>query len=149
MKHSTQITQWNEAAEQLRSVRTRVFVEEQKVPESLEWDEQDETAIHVLSVDTNGQGIATARLLRNGQIGRMAVLPQYRGQGLGHEILSMLLGTAKQKGYPRVFLHAQTSAVGFYEKHGFKAQGDVFLEANIPHQHMEFDLNQTDNWSRN
>ena len=140
LKHSTQISRWSDSAEQLKAIRTQVFIEEQKVPASLGGDDQDETAIHVLTTDSNGQGLGTARLLPNGQIGRMAVLAQYRRQGLGHEMLMLLLHTARENGYPRVFLHAQTSAVGFYQKHGFIIRGKEFMEADIPHQTMELDL---------
>lgn len=140
VNYQTRIAQWNESAELLKSVRTLVFIDEQKVPESMEWDRQDETAIHALSTDTHGRAVATGRLLPNGQIGRMAVLPALRGKGLGSKVLSLLLQAAKQKGLSKVFLHSQKTAINFYEKHGFASCGEPFMEAGIAHQAMELDL---------
>ncbi|MDH5324797.1 MAG: GNAT family N-acetyltransferase [Gammaproteobacteria bacterium] len=137
-KHEFQIqrTHWARSAPQLQKIRKQVFVHEQKVPEELEWDNLDDAAEHVLVCDSNGSAIATARLLDTGQIGRMAVLTPYRGRGIGHSMLSLLIETARQKGFSQVFVHAQQSALGFYQKHGFEAEGELFMEANIPHLHM-------------
>lgn len=127
---------WNEAREALSEVRHRVFIQEQNVPESLEWDEADAHCIHVLARDDQARPIGCARLLEDGQIGRMAVIESWRGRGVGAALLRTLLERAKEAGLHAVFLHAQTQAIGFYERLGFTAQGEVFMEADIPHRYM-------------
>ena len=129
------IAAWPEEKEPLSSVRRQVFIIEQHVPEDLEWDEFDETSIHfIASID--GKAIATARLTTDGQIGRLAVLVPYRNHGIGSQLLQLVLSTAQDKHYPKVYLHAQLEAIPFYEKHGFKAEGNIFYEADIPHRGM-------------
>jgi predicted GNAT family N-acyltransferase len=131
---------WNASREQLRAVRHAVFVEEQHVPEDLEWDEADERAYHVLAFDDEGVAIGTGRLRLDGQIGRMAVAKEWRGRGVGGAILAALLELARKEGCTVVRLHAQTHALDFYKKYGFTAVGDEFDEAGIPHRAMELRL---------
>jgi len=126
---------WPEEKEQLSSVRRQVFIVEQQVPEELEWDEFDETSTHFIA-SIGDKIIGTARLKTDGQVGRMAVLEPYRKHGIGSQLLQLVLSTAQDKHYPKVYLHAQVEAIPFYEKHGFTAEGDVFYEANIPHRGM-------------
>ena len=129
------IADWAEEKELLSSVRRQVFIIEQQVPDELEWDEFDETATHIVaSIDC--KIIGTARLKTDGQIGRMAVLKPYRNQGIGSRLLQLVLTTAQDKQYPKVYLHAQVEAIPFYEKHGFTSEGDIFYEADIPHRGM-------------
>ncbi|HSQ06393.1 MAG TPA: GNAT family N-acetyltransferase, partial [Chromatiaceae bacterium] len=85
---------WGTDREALRSVRLAVFVQEQGVPEELEWDSVDAGAVHLLGLSAEGTPIATARLLPTGQIGRMAVLPQWRGRGVGTALLREVLSLA-------------------------------------------------------
>lgn len=136
---SIQQTEFYKAAG-IKSVRETVFIQEQRVPEELEWDQHDAEAIHVIAVDTNDQVIGTARLLTDGHIGRMAVLEPWRKHGVGSAMLQKLLSIAKQLHLTRVFLHAQTSAIGFYEQHGFNTVGEEFMDAGIPHRYMQKDL---------
>jgi predicted GNAT family N-acyltransferase len=124
----------------IKTVREQVFIQEQHVPEELEWDEHDAKAIHVVAFDTDDQVIGTARLLADGHIGRMAVLEAWRKNGVGSAMLENLLLLARQGSLSKVFLHAQTSAIGFYEYHGFRALGEEFMDAGIPHRYMEKDL---------
>jgi predicted GNAT family N-acyltransferase len=131
---------WNASRDQLRAVRHAVFVEEQHVPEDLEWDEADERAYHVLAFDEEGVAIGTGRLRLDGQIGRMAVAREWRGRGVGGAILAALLELARKEGCTVVRLHAQTHALDFYKKYGFTAVGDEFDEAGIPHRAMELRL---------
>ncbi len=121
----------------IKIVRETVFIQEQHVPVELEWDELDEAATHVIALDNAVHVIGTARMLANGHIGRMAVLPAWRHQGVGSAMLKELLLLAQQKQLAKVFLHAQTTAVGFYERHGFEATGEEFMDAGIPHRYME------------
>ena len=128
---------WSEAARQLRSVRHAVFVVEQRVPESLEWDAADATSLHALAVDARGAAVGCARLLPDGHIGRVAVLAPWRRRGVGSALLSRLIDEARARGDAHVILNAQVDAMPFYERYGFVARGDVFEEAGIAHRVME------------
>ncbi len=129
------IADWNAERNSLVKIRRQVFIEEQNVPEDMEWDEHDSSSTHFLATLDN-KVIATARLKTDGQIGRMAVLAEYRNKGIGSKLLKFVLLTAKQQKQKNVYLHAQVSAIPFYKKHGFTAGGDIFYEANIPHREM-------------
>jgi len=129
------VADWTLDKDALQGIRYRVFVEEQKVPVELEWDEYDDTATHFI-VTLSGEAIACARLKNDGQIGRMAVLTEHRNQGIGQELLRFVIRTAAEKNINDIYLHAQVSAIPFYEKQGFKTVGEVFYEANIPHREM-------------
>jgi predicted GNAT family N-acyltransferase len=131
---------WNAAREKLHAVRRAVFIEEQQVPEELEWDDADERSYHVLATSSDGTAIGTGRLKLDCQIGRMAVLREWRGRGVGDAILRALLGLAHKEGCSVVRLHAQTHALAFYERHGFTAIDGEFEEAGIPHRAMELRL---------
>ncbi|HSG91300.1 MAG TPA: GNAT family N-acetyltransferase [Pseudomonadales bacterium] len=131
---------WDSEETLVRSLRNRVFVREQQVPQALEWDGQDEDAVHLLAFDHRGDAIGTARLLPSGQIGRMAVLPERRGFGIGRALLDAAVQAARDRGDYEVFLNAQTHALGFYEAAGFRATGDTFEEAGIAHQRMDLAL---------
>jgi len=127
---------WHDAKPALQSIRRRVFIEEQSVPEDLEWDNLDKDCIHLLACNDKNEPIATARLLDNGHIGRMAVLKEYRHQGIGSAMLDQLIEYCKQHQL-QPHLDAQTVAIGFYEKKGFKTTSDTFMDAGIPHKHMK------------
>jgi predicted GNAT family N-acyltransferase len=120
----------------LRAVRETVFVVEQQVPPELEADALDPHCRHVLARDREGAPIGTGRLTPQHRIGRMAVLPEWRGRGVGAAMLQSLIDLARELRYPEVELHAQLSAVGFYEKFGFTAEGEEFEEAGIRHRTM-------------
>jgi predicted GNAT family N-acyltransferase len=127
---------WTRDGEVLRLIRRRVFIEGQGVPEDLEWDGQDQGATHLLARDGDGQPMGTARLLPTGQLGRMAVLPEWRGRGVGRALLRRALEIAAGAGLPAPFLNAQTSALPFYVRMGLKPVGKEFMEAGIPHCRM-------------
>lgn len=118
------------------SIRLAVFVEEQGVPRDLELDQYDPDYRHLLAVGNDGQPIGTARLTPTGQIGRMAVLREWRGRGIGRRLLNRLLDIAAQSDIWEVFLNAQCTAADFYRQAGFQSEGAVFAEAGIPHQRM-------------
>lgn len=123
-----------------REVRYTVFVQEQNVPESLELDEFDSVSLHVLALDANGYAVGTGRLLPDGHIGRVAVLKQLRGYGVGASIMRALMNAARDHGHTGVELSAQCHAAQFYERLGFKQYGDVYQEAGIAHVFMRCDL---------
>ncbi len=125
----------------LSEIRRRVFIEEQNVPEDLEWDGADEEAQHWLAF-LNNEPVGTARMLRNGHIGRMAVLTRARQRGVGSQILRAILTAATQQPLREIYLHAQTHALPFYERLGFIAEGPEFLDADIPHRTMRLILRQ-------
>ena len=81
---------WHASRDKLRAIRHAVFVEEQRVPEALEWDDADERAYHVLATSSEGEAIGTGRLKLDGQIGRMAVQREWRRRGVGTAILKVL-----------------------------------------------------------
>jgi len=120
----------------LRSVREVVFVKEQKVPIEEEWDALDPQCIHVIARALDGTPIGTGRLTPEHKIGRMAVLPPWRGKGVGDALLLALIHEAHGRGWREVALNAQASAVPFYLRHGFEPYGDRFWEAGIEHQAM-------------
>jgi predicted GNAT family N-acyltransferase len=124
---------WTADRDALRAVRWKVFVEEQHVPEDEEWDEHDPRCRHVIAAAADGTPIGTGRLLPDGHIGRMAVLKEWRGRGIGSALLSRLLQLSREARHEVTRLHAQTHALGFYERHGFIAEGEEFMEAGIPH----------------
>ncbi|PWT74281.1 MAG: GNAT family N-acetyltransferase [Proteobacteria bacterium] len=127
---------WPQDAEPLRAVREAVFVREQSVPIELEWDGMDGECLHVLAIDQAGRPIGTGRLLPDGHIGRMAVLPQWRHRGVGGAILKELIEAARERSLAEIVLNAQTHAQGFYARFGFVSEGAEFLDAGIPHRTM-------------
>lgn len=129
------ITGWAESGPALQKVRREVFIREQQVPESEEWDEDDATSVHAL-VTLNREPVGTGRLNLAGKIGRIAVVARMRGRGIGATILRRLLEEAERRGIRGPYLHAQLQAVPFYEKFGFTGEGEVFDEAGIPHLRM-------------
>lgn len=122
--------------ESLRRVRETVFVEEQRVPMELEWDEDDENALHALAEDPAGHPIGTGRLTGDGRIGRMAVMKDWRGRGVGRAILEWLTEAARSRGIDEIVLSAQISAINFYRRFGYTEEGDEFIDAGIPHRRM-------------
>ena len=138
---------WKEAEVEAFLVRQEVFILEQGVPAELELDELDSSAAHVL-VYQDAHCIGTGRLVnlsaKQAQIGRMAVLAKFRGKGIGKLILQKLVDLAASQGAQDIILHSQVSAISFYEKLGFQAQGDVYDEAGIPHRNMMLTLANSD-----
>lgn len=131
-----EIVDWFERRSDLVSVRTIVFVEEQKVPLEMECDEWDSISTHWLATDEEGKPIGTARLLPKGRIGRVAVLKNLRRSGVGHLLMTAILDEALKRGLSELHLHAQVHSIPFYEKSGFTPVGDTFDEAGIPHVEM-------------
>lgn len=134
--HRLRIVDWEDEASALRMIRTAVFIHEQRVPEELEWDEFDIISTHVLAFNADGQPVGTVRLLPDGRIGRMAVLKEWRGIGIGRAMMLKVLEEVSNRGIPKAILNAQTAAVRFYEKFGFQAHGKEFMDAGIPHVKM-------------
>ncbi|MFJ6073435.1 GNAT family N-acetyltransferase [Streptomyces sp. NPDC093065] len=132
------------------AVRKDVFVAEQKVPEDIEYDAYDADAVHVLAVRADGVPLGTGRLLHGaaatakngdgdpavGSLGRLAVTANARGLGVGAALVRAVEDAARARGLTAVDLHAQTHALGFYERLGYQAYGPEFPDAGIPHRAM-------------
>ena len=131
---------WQELGRDASALRTRVFVNEQRIPADLEWDEADKDAVHAVAYNRIGQVVATGRLLQAepgvAKIGRMAVHEVLRGSGYGQQVLHALSHAATARGDREVVLHAQRTAAGFYKRLGFQVRGEPFEEAGIPHIEM-------------
>ncbi|MDH3442518.1 MAG: GNAT family N-acetyltransferase [Deltaproteobacteria bacterium] len=127
------------------AIRVRVFVKEQGVPAEIELDSEDRRAIHLLA-SIGKKAVGTARVVfRRGsaKIGRMAVLKSHRRMGVGKKLLTRAIASAKRRAVRRIYLHAQVSVIGFYEKMGFRCVGPVFDEAGIPHRKMVLNSRST------
>ena len=131
---------WETARTEASRIRMAVFVEEQGVPASVEMDGRDVECVHALAY-VEGRAVGTGRLLPDGHIGRMAVLKERRASGVGGAILACLVEEARRRGMEQVALSAQTHALGFYRRHGFREVGAIFEEAGIAHQEMRRALN--------
>ncbi|MBV2362516.1 GNAT family N-acetyltransferase [Streptomonospora nanhaiensis] len=124
------------------AIRGAVFIAEQQVPIEEEWDAHDLDADHLLA-RIDGVPAGTARLVaagRRGVLGRLAVLPGARGTGAGAALVRAVEEQARKRGVTEIELHAQTHALGFYERLGYAAHGEEFLDAGIWHLHMSKDL---------
>ena len=130
-------TDWARDATRLSAIRRAVFIQEQGVPEALEWDEHDADALHLLITQADGIPIGCARLLPDGHIGRMAVLRVWRGRGVGRALLAAAIRAAQAHGHATLKLSAQIHAAGFYADAGFVAEGEAYEEAGIPHVAMQ------------
>jgi predicted GNAT family N-acyltransferase len=102
----------------------------------MEWDGLDDEAVHAIAFSDDHLAIGYARLLNTKQLGRMAVLPQYRRQGVGCALLLQLENEARNRQFDHIFLHAQVQALPFYERQGYATRGGPFDEAGIPHMLM-------------
>jgi predicted GNAT family N-acyltransferase len=124
-------------------VRIDVFVEEQQISRELEFDGLDDECIHFVSYDGN-QPIGAGRLRTiesTGKVQRICVIKDYRGKKIGNEIMYLIHKTAKEKGLNQLVLHAQETAIPFYEKLGYEISSERFFEAGIPHAEMKLNLN--------
>jgi predicted GNAT family N-acyltransferase len=135
--------EWRAAQAEAQRIRFTVFVDEQRVPAELEMDENDAVSIHALAYvgkSAVGRAVGTGRLLPDGHIGRMAVLKEWRGKGVGRELLRALMRRARERGDREVVLSSQVHAMGFYATEGFVPEGPVYVEAGIDHQDMRCKL---------
>lgn len=138
-------TDWHTHAAELAQIRTQVFMEEQQVSAADEWDGLDESATHFLVLqDKNAIG-CTRLLLEHHQghplfhIGRVALLKPWRGQGIGQQLMQQLIQHCQQSSTTTpIYLHAQCERQNFYQRLGFKVEGEVFMDAGIPHIAMHY-----------
>ena len=149
----TRVAQDTADRETCFAVRKEVFVVEQGVPQDIEYDAYDADAVHVLAVREDGVPLGTGRLLYGeaaaaktsgdlsvGSLGRLAVTKEARGLGIGAVLVRAIEDAARARGLAAVDLHAQTQALGFYERLGYVAYGPEFPDAGIPHRAMRRSL---------
>ena len=141
------LTKWfigNDDLTDAHTIRAKVFINEQNVPQELELDDKDAVAQHIVVYDDD-KALATGRLLNeNGEylIGRIAVLKEERKNGYGNIVVKNLIERAAKDGAKEVHVHAQTRSLGFYEKLGFVQLGKEYIEADMPHVHMVYKIEE-------
>ena len=131
-----ELMNWEQAQTIAGPIRFNIFVGEQNVPPGIELDDKDAECMHAVAYDAEGKAIGTGRLLPDGHIGRMAVVKDWRRQGVGDAILDALIEEARKRGHKEVVVAAQLQAAEFYRNHGFVADGKVYKEAGILHENM-------------
>ena len=137
-----EIVKWIDEHESLKMIRQKVFIEEQNVTSQLEWDGMDEEAIHFLAFkNEKAIGCARAFVIENYmQLGRMAVLKAYRGEGVGTALIEKAITTAKLNQLSAIYISAQCQAIDFYKKFGFEITSDIYLDAEILHRDMKLNF---------
>jgi len=139
------LVSWHDAEPLLRAVREAVFMREQGVSAKLEWDGLDEICRHALALNAKGDAIGCGRIIpprgrATARVGRLAVLPEWRGKFVGTALLEALLEYARSVHYPQVMAHAQVQALPFYHRFGFEEEGAEFMDAGMPHIKMRLKL---------
>ena len=134
-KIRVRVADWHKDNADIRRIREAVFIAEQSVPPELEWDAEDAGALHFLALEGD-YPVGTARLLPDGEIGRLSVLKDWRGLKVGDALMEAVIGEAEHRGLTKQKLSAQVQATPFYERLGFTIVSGEFLEAGIPHVDM-------------
>lgn len=133
------IADWRQDEDGIARLRRAVFIDEQRVPETLEWESIDPDCswfVAQTGEKSVRQVVGIVRLTPEGRIGRMAVLTAWRGKGVGSALMRAVLNHAKGMGLMEVHLSAQVHALSFYSRFGFVAEGEVYMDAGIPHRTM-------------
>ena len=131
-----EVTSWNAQRDVLQAIRRRVFIEEQGVPEALEWDDEDANAVHFIARDGK-RPVGCARLLADGTLGRMAVVLEYRRHKVGSQLIHAIENHYQHVMHGhRLSANVQTQAFNFYRHNGFAAEPSFNIDAGIPHVHM-------------
>lgn len=131
---------WEQLEKDAKLIRDQVFIQEQGIAPEDEWDDLDAMVLHFIVYDRE-QPIATARLLPQHSVGRVAVLVPYRKRGIGKILMQHIIDYARQQNLPYLKLSAQTYVTAFYEALGFVVQGEEYLDCGIPHIDMTLELN--------
>ena len=126
---------WDELKNDAKLIREQVFIQEQQIAAEDEWDAEDAVSVHFV-VYNQDQPIATARLLQNNSVGRVAVLKSHRGVGIGKLLMQQIIQQAKHEQREFLKLSSQVHAMQFYTGLGFKVEGEQYLDCGIPHIDM-------------
>ncbi|WP_371185213.1 GNAT family N-acetyltransferase [Thalassotalea maritima] len=141
MSYQIKVVNWEDAEQQLKTVREKVFVYERRIPRHVEFDRRDRRAFHVLVIDKKSQEpIATGRITKQGEISRVCVVISQRKSPVGQEVIATLLDIARKNNLKEVFINSSLDAVDYFAKHNFQPVGGVFMEAGLPRQRMMCDL---------
>lgn len=146
MDLTVRVVDYNEYEAEIRNVRDEVFIREQKVSREDEFDGRDAVCIHVLAF-SDGKPLGTGRLdpTKSGKVGRVAVLEPFRKLGIGRRLMLELENAARKQGLDEIWFHAQLTALPFYERLGYQAEGEEFEEAGIRHVTMRKKLTRPQN----
>jgi len=126
---------WDKLQNDAKLIREQVFIQEQQIAVEDEWDAEDTVSVHFVVYDQD-QPIATARLLQNNSVGRVAVLKSHRGVGIGKLLMQQIIQQAKHEQREFLKLSSQAHAIQFYAGLGFKVEGEQYLDCGIPHIDM-------------
>ena len=126
---------WDELQNDAKLIREQVFIQEQQIAVADEWDAEDAVSVHFVVYDQD-QPIATARLLKNNSVGRVAVLKSHRGLGIGKLLMHQIIQQAKHQQREFLKLSSQVHAIQFYAGLGFNVEGEQYLDCGIPHVDM-------------
>ena len=126
---------WDELQNDAKLIREQVFIQEQQIAVEDEWDAEDAVSVHFVVYDQD-QPIATARLLKNNSVGRVAVLKSHRGLGIGKLLMQQIIQQAKHEQREFLKLSSQVHAIQFYAGLGFNVEGEQYLDCGIPHIEM-------------
>ena len=127
------LADWERNSAAIRGVRNTVFSAEQGISETLDFDGRDQECVHVLAQIGESEIVGTARMLPDGHVGRIAVHKQWRGQGVGTQLVEYLAAVARDRSFAEIYLHSQVQAAEFYSGLRFVARGETFMEAGIEH----------------
>ncbi|MFT6992619.1 MAG: putative GNAT family N-acyltransferase [Paraglaciecola sp.] len=127
---------WGNEQHKLKKLREKVFVCQWRIPAEYEFDHQDSIAFHVLVVNEHNQEVATGRITPTGEIGRIAVEPEFRGPEVYQALFNALLNIARQHGLKDVLVQCELEGVNYYQQQGFRPVGTVFMDAGIARQRM-------------
>ncbi|MFY8273443.1 GNAT family N-acetyltransferase [Pseudoalteromonas sp. SSDWG2] len=129
--------EWGLKDSPIRQIRERVFVFELNIPMSVEFDSRDSSALHFVAYTEQGEPVATARLCKDGLLGRIAVLPEHRNRGIYNELLQYILTNASTCGMQSICINCVLHEVERFKQKGFSPCSSVFMEAGIPRQRLE------------
>jgi predicted GNAT family N-acyltransferase len=127
---------WGHEQHKLKKIREKVFVCQWRIPKEYEFDSQDNIAFHVLVVNEHNQEVATGRITPKGEIGRIAVEPEFRGPEVYQALFNALLNIARQRGLEDVLVQCELEGVSYYQQQGFRPVGSVFMDAGVARQAM-------------
>ena len=140
MTFTVENVDWGKAKHKLSKLREKVFVCEWRIPKEIEFDQHDNTSFHVLVRDESDLEIATGRITPKGEIGRIAVVPRYRGPEVYQTLFQALIDIARQRSLESVSVQCELEGVEYYEQQGFRPVGAVYMDAGIPRQRMSVRL---------